>query len=133
MSRKTGDKTLEFNSFLILFGFYLFVSILHLIKTIAKSVIMLTINDKPYYNSAIFIDIFNLFLLILTIFLFFKKKKLFLYIIYTTLSVSTLSNLYLLIVNKSYLSIFIIVKISISISLLLYFTKSKNVKKTFVN
>jgi hypothetical protein len=135
---KLQDKALAFNSFLIIFGFSLFFGIINLLQSIGKSIIELTINNQNLNQissstASVLIDFVFLLLFIVLIFLFLKKKRLFLKIYIFTLITSIISYIYTYITIEDISYFLMILKISVSFGLLVYFIKSKDVKQTFIN
>lgn len=135
MNKVTQNKALEFNSFLIIFGFSLFFGIINLLQSIGKTIIELSINQNQMSSSVatVLIDFVFLALFITLMFLFLKKKRLFLKIYIFTLISSIILYIYAYITfeNIPYFSMILI--LSISFALLVYFIKSKEVKQTFIN
>ena len=133
MNNNKQNQALEFNSFLILFGFSWIFIILEHLKSITTSVIRLTIEAKEsFYDTSIIVDFLFLFLTITLIILFLKKKRLFLTIYISLLIANLISILYLLVHGDiSYFPATI--KVVIILGLLAYFWRSKGVKQTFIH
>lgn len=138
MNKTTQDKALKFNSFFIIFGFLLFFGIINLVQSIGKSIIELTINNQSLnqissLTTSVLVDFVFLLLFMVLMFLFLKKKKFFLKLYILILITSIVSYIYTYMTIKDISYFIIILKLSISFSLLLYFIKSENIKQTFIN
>jgi hypothetical protein len=131
----TQDKALEFNNFLIIFGFLLFFGIISLLQSIGKAVIEFTINQNQMSSSITTVVVDFVFLTLFTtlMFLFLKKKKLFLKVYILTLLISIISHIYIYMAIQNIHFFSILLKLCIFFGLLVYFIKSKEVKQTFIN
>ena len=135
MDSVTQDKAFEFNTFLIIFGFLLFFGIISLLQSIGKAIIEFTINQNQMSSSIATVVVDFVFLILFTtlMFLFLKKKKLFLKVYILTLSISIISHIYIYMAIQNIHFFSILLKLSISFGLLVYFIRSKEVKQTFIN
>ena len=135
----TKKKALEFNSFLIIFGFLLFSGILNILQSIGKDSIELCIKHDlgqlkniSILLSSVLVNSIFLILFMILMYFFLKKKKLFLKIYIFILIASILSYIYDIIVLNDIEYLLILIKLGIALSLLIYFLKSKEVKQTFI-
>lgn len=135
----TKKKALEFNSFLIIFGFLLFSGILNILQSIGKDSIELwmkhdigQLENISILQSLILVNSIFLILFMILMYFFLKKKKLFLKVYIFILIISILSYIYDIIVLNNIEYLFILIKLGIALSLLVYFLKSKEVKQIFI-
>lgn len=135
----TEKEALEFNSFLIIFGFLLFSGILNILQSIGKDSIELwmkhdlgQLENISILQSLILVNSIFLILFMILMYFFLKKKKIFLKVYIFILIASILSYIYDIIVLNNIEYLFILIKLGIALSLLVYFIKSKEVKQTFI-
>jgi hypothetical protein len=138
LNNTTQDKALKFNSFLILFAFSLYFGIINLLQSIGKSIIELTINNQNLNQisssiTSVLVDFVFLLLFIILMYLFLKKKRLFLKIYICTLITFIVLYIYTYTTIEDISYFIMILKLSVYFGLLLYFIKSQDVKQTFIN
>jgi len=134
-----NTKALEFNNILIVFGFLLFFNIINYLQLIGKTIIELSINidlnrldNIVVFNNLITINFILLLLASISLYLFLKKKKLFVTIFSFLVFISIVINIYTIIVSNIYPNISDLIRFTILFTLLIYFIKSKQVKQTFM-
>jgi len=134
-----NTKALEFNNILIVFGFLLFFNIINYLQLIGKTIIELSINvdlnrldNIVVFNNLIMINFILLLLTLISLYLFLKKRKLFVTIFSFLVFISIVINIYTIIVSNIYPNISDLIRFTILLALLIYFIKSKQAKQTFV-